>query len=311
MRLIENPEDIAQPFHHAVITIGNFDGVHIGHQALFHEVIERAENRGGTSMAMTFHPHPLRFLKKENRPPLITLHEQKVELISKTGIDVLVVVPFDREFASMGARDFVEKLLLERLGVKTVVVGPDYSFGKAREGTVEYLRELAAELDFEVVVVPWIAAVGPDGERISSTRVRDVVGRGDVEYAKRLLGRNYQIRGVVEHGRDRGGKLLGFPTANIRLQDELCPMGGVYAVIIEWRGGMYPGVANIGYSPTFDDHQFTVEVHLIDFGRDLYGEKIKVNFVRRLRGEVKFDGLDALKEQINADVRQARELLKI
>jgi riboflavin kinase/FMN adenylyltransferase len=309
MLLIENPETIAKPFTRGVITIGNFDGVHIGHQALFHEVIERAEAVSGTSMAMTFEPHPLRLLKKENRPPLITLYEQKVELISKTGLDVLVVIPFTPEFASTGARDFVEGFLLKRLGVRVLVAGPDYSFGRGREGTVEYLRDLSKELGFELVVVPWIAAIGPAGERISSTRVRELVMDGDMEQARRLLGRYYQVRGTVARGRDRGGRLLGFPTANLVLQDELCPKQGVYATTVEWSGSLYPSVANIGYSPTFDDNQFTVEVHVLDFSENLYDAKIKVNFIERLRGEHKFSGIGELKEQIAKDIQKARTIL--
>ncbi|MBI9076833.1 MAG: bifunctional riboflavin kinase/FAD synthetase [Desulfatibacillum sp.] len=311
MQLIENLESIKQPFSKAVITIGNFDGVHIGHQALFSEVIEKADAIGGDSLAMTFEPHPARFLKKENFPPLITLYEQKVELISRTGLDALVVIPFDQAFASLSPREFVEDVLIRRLGVKVLVVGPDYCFGKGREGNVEYLQNIAAPLDFELMVVPWIGQAGPDGERISSTRIRDLVGDGKIEEAKRLLGRDYQVRGVVVKGRNRGGKMLGFPTANIHLSDELCPKAGVYAVTMQVGDTLYPAVANIGYSPTFDDHIFTVEVHALDFSGDLYDRKIKVNFISRLRGEVKFPNIEALIEQIREDIKVARGILPL
>jgi riboflavin kinase/FMN adenylyltransferase len=310
MLLIEDLSQIKKPFADAVITIGNFDGVHIGHQALFNTVIERAKSRAGTAIAMTFEPHPLRVVKKNNPPPLITPYEQKVELISKTGLDVLISVPFDEQFASIGPRDFVTDILIGKIGTKVLVVGPDYSFGKARSGDVNFLKKMAAELSFEVFVLPWIAAVGPDGERISSTRIRELVLAGALGPAKTLLGRDYQVRGTVVKGRNRGGATLGFPTANLLLKDELCPASGVYAVTVELDGQTLPAVANIGYSPTFGDNQFTVEVHLLDFSGNLYGQTIRVNFIARLRGEIKFDGIEALKAQIGRDIEQAHLILK-
>lgn len=310
MKLYESLEDIEIPFEKAVITIGNFDGVHIGHQALFHEVIERADAMGGTSIAMTFDPHPVRFLNKKGSPSLITLCEQKVELINSSGIDAIIVVPFDIAFATLTARMFVEEVLLKRIGMKTIVVGQDYTFGKGREGNLDMLKEMAAELDFEVVVTDWIQSANAARGRISSTRIRELVMAGDLRKAEKMLGRHYQIRGTVATGRDRGGKLLGFPTANINLQDELCPKTGVYAVSVECGGEVYKGVANIGYSPTFDDHEFTVEVHILDFSKDIYGEKIRVNFFERIRDEIKFSDISKLSDQITADIKTAREILQ-
>ncbi len=309
MKLIESLAEIESPYTKAVITIGNFDGVHIGHQALFHTVIEKADDIGGTAVAMTFEPHPIRVLKPNGHPPLITLYEQKVELIARTGIDVLICIPFDQDFAALGAKAFVHDLLLDTIGVKVIVVGRDYTFGRNREGNVATLQEMAAGGGFEVIVTDWIQAQNGDRERISSTNIRRAVHAGDMQVAKRMLGRHYQIRGQVAQGRNRGGKLLGFPTANINLQDELCPKAGVYAVIVNYDGQRYPGVANIGYSPTFDDHIFTVEVHILDFDEDIYNQRIKVNFVRRLREERKFDSLEALSAQIGKDVEAARRIL--
>jgi riboflavin kinase/FMN adenylyltransferase len=309
MKLIESIADIRKPFHNAVITIGNFDGVHIGHQALFHTVMEKADAIGGTSVAMTFDPHPIRVLKPNGHPPLITLHEQKVELIAKTGIDVLISVPFDKKFAALSADEFVKDLLLETIGVKAIVVGRDYTFGRDREGDLPMLQRMAAAGGFEVLVTDWIQAANRHQERISSTNVRKVVHAGDMRAAKRMLGRYYQIRGIVAQGRNRGGKLLGFPTANINLQDELCPKSGIYAVTVEHADLTLPAVANIGYSPTFDDHIFTVEVHILDFDENIYNQKIKVNFVKRLREERKFDSLEALSAQIAMDVEAARAIL--
>ncbi len=310
MKLIENLRDLRQPFPRAVVTIGNFDGVHIGHQALFHQVIERSDAVGGTSVAMTFEPHPLRVLKKNGHPPLITLYEQKKELIAATGIDVLICVPFTLEFAALSAEAFVKDILVDRIGMRTIVVGEDYAFGRNREGDLTLLKAFAARHGFEVVVGDWIR-LGSDGlGRISSTRVRDLVAEGEVALAQKLLGRCYQVRGTVTTGRNRGGKLLGFPTANLNLQDELCPRAGVYAVTVECRGARHLGVANIGYSPTFEDRIFTVEVHILDFDADIYNENIRVNFVQRIRDEIRFGSIAELSDQIRRDIATARGILK-
>ncbi|MFO7716798.1 bifunctional riboflavin kinase/FAD synthetase [Desulfosarcina sp.] len=309
MEIIQDIETIKEPFPSAVITIGNFDGVHIGHQALFHEVLERADALGGTAIAMTFEPHPIRVITRNGHPPLITLYEQKTELIEKAGIDVLICIPFTMDFAALSARIFVEDILVRRIGMKAIVVGQDYTFGNRREGNVKLLKRYAEELDFEVIVADWIQSSTVDNDRISSTAIRELVMDGQMEKAGKMLGRDYQIRGTVAHGRDRGGKLLGIPTANINLQDELCPKVGVYAVIVQYDGQRYSGVANIGYSPTFDDHVFTVEVHILDFKKDLYNQTIMVNFVQRLRDEKKFSGIAELVEQIKQDIGDAREIL--
>ena len=309
MQIIHDIETIKEPFKSAVITIGNFDGVHIGHQALFHEVIEKADAMDGTAIAMTFEPHPIRVITQNGHPPLITLYEQKTELIEKVGIDVLICIPFTMDFAALSARAFVEDILVKRIGMKAIIVGQDYTFGNKREGNVDLLKQYADDLGFTVIVADWIQSSKADNHRISSTAIRKLVMDGHMEKAAKMLGRNYQIRGTVAHGRDRGGKLLGIPTANINLQDELCPKVGVYAVIVKYDGKRYPGVANIGYSPTFDDHVFTVEAHILDFNKDIYGEKIMVNFVQRLRDEIKFSGIDKLVKQIDLDITQAREIL--
>jgi riboflavin kinase/FMN adenylyltransferase len=308
MKLITDLNDIREPFKNAVITIGNFDGVHIGHQALFHEAIEKADAIDGTSVAMTFEPHPMRILKQNNHPPLITLYEQKAELIERTGIDVIICVPFTKEFASLTAREFIEDLLIKKIGMKAIVVGEDYSFGKNREGDLELLKTFSQEMNFEVLVADWIKMSRSLPDRISSTKVRELVMAGQMEEAQKMLGRHYQIRGVVVTGRDRGGKLLGIPTANINLHDELCPKTGIYAVTVEWQDRQLKGVANIGYSPTFDDHEFTVEVHILDFDQDIYDQKIRVNFIQRIRDEKKFSDISELIDQIHDDIAAARNI---
>jgi riboflavin kinase/FMN adenylyltransferase len=311
MKQIDNLDDITAPFSNAVITIGNFDGVHIGHQALFHHTIEKAQSIGGTAIAMTFDPHPARVLGNTNGPPLITLHEQKMELIARTGLDAVICVPFTPEFASISPRSFVEDLLVGKIGMKAIVVGEDYSYGSKRKGNLATLRAEADRLGFEVVLVPGIKFATPDSGRISSTRIRELVMNGNILEAQKLLGRHYQVRGEVVAGRNRGGKLVGFPTANLHMQDELCPKTGVYAVTVERKGERYKGVANIGYSPTFDDHLYTVEIHIIDFDSDIYGEKILVNFVARIRDEIKFPDLSQLTRQIGKDVQTARDLVSL
>jgi len=310
MELIKHIDNIKKPYKNAVITIGNFDGVHIGHQALFHEVVEKAEALGGTSIVMTFEPHPTRVLKLNGHPPLITLNEQKIELIEKSGVDVIICMPFTRQFADISAQEFVEDLLVKRIGMKAIVVGKDYTFGKNREGNLDVLQTYAKNMGFEVIMANWIQTSNGVPGRISSTRTRKLVIDGKVAEAKKLLGRNYQIRGQVTTGRDRGGKLLGFPTANIILHDELCPKNGVYAVTVECLDNRYLGVANIGYSPTFNNgKQFTVEVHILDFNHNIYGQKIRVNFVERIRDEIKFPSIAELSDQINKDIEKARVIL--
>ncbi len=311
MKLIEHLDDIKEPFKNGVVTIGNFDGVHIGHQSLLHEVVKKAAEINGTAIAVTFEPHPMRVLKKKNHPPLITVYEQKKELIEKSNIDVLICIPFNKKFASLSAREFIEDILVKKIGMKAIIIGKDYTFGRNREGDITLLSRLADDGGFEVILNDWIIAPHDTFSRISSTAIRNLVIEGKVDDAQKMLGRYYQVRGQVIHGRDRGGKLLGFPTANIKLSDELIPKAGIYAVTVECLDKQYQGVANIGYSPTFEDYQFTVEVHLLDFKKDIYGENIRVNFVKRIRDEKKFSNINELSGQIKKDIELTKEILSI
>ena len=309
MKIFNQLEKITRPFKAAAITIGNFDGVHIGHHALFHEVIEKAHAIDGTSIAMTFEPHPMRVLKKNNHPPLITLYEQKEELIKRAGIDVLICIPYTREFASLSAEAFIKDLLVAKIGMQAIIVGEDYTFGKNREGNLSVLKSYSSQMGYEITVADWIKVGQNFSDRISSTRIRELGMAGEVEPARKMLGRHYQIRGLVVKGRDRGARLLGIPTANINLQDELCPKTGIYAVTVDCHNRLYKGVANIGFSPTFDDNEFTVEVHLLNFSTDIYGEKIRVNFIERIRDEKKFANISELTAQINQDLETAHKIL--
>ncbi|MCA1785021.1 MAG: bifunctional riboflavin kinase/FAD synthetase [Desulfobacteraceae bacterium] len=309
MQLVETLEQIRAPFTNAVVTIGNFDGVHKGHQALLHQVISKAKEISGTSVALTFEPHPLRALGIAS-PPLITRHDQKMELLEQSGIDVVVCLTFDKEFAAITAKDFIQDILVNKIGMKAIIIGPDYTFGNNRTGDIELLQDQGRILGFDTIVADWIKDRTGNTQRISSTRIRKIVMDGKVEQAKKYLGRHYQIRGKVIKGRSRGGSQLGFPTANIKLHDELCPKFGVYAVTVETVYGRFPGVANIGFSPTFDDHLFTIEVHILDFDRDIYGTRIRVNMVARLRDEKKFSSLRELSEQIRKDIDIAKDVLQ-
>lgn len=309
MELIEDLNQIKAPFNNAVVTIGNFDGVHKGHQALLNQVIEKGTQISGTCIAMTFDPHPLRALGLSS-PPLITRRDQKIELIESSGIDVLLCLPFDKAFAQISAREFIEDILVKKIGMKTIVIGPDYTFGKNRIGNIELLKAKGKELGYETIVSDWIRDVETDQERISSTRIRKLVMDGHVDRAKNYLGRFYQIRGKVITGRKRGGSQLGFPTANIKLHDELCPKFGVYAVTVETVHGNFKGVANIGFSPTFGDQMFTIEVHILDFKENIYDSRIRINMVKRLRDEIKFLNIEQLSDQIRKDIEKAKEILK-
>ncbi len=295
------PEDIKNP----VVTIGNFDGVHWAHQAIFKKVIERAKDLNGTSVVITFEPHPIKVMSPDKARPLITLLEQKGELVINQGIDIFLLIKFTREFAAIPARDFVKDILVDKLGIKEVVVGYDYAFGHRREGNIKLLKEMGQQFNFEV------HQVGPVyvGNRlVSSTSIRNLIMDGRVSEAKRLLGRNYQIRGEVIRGRDRGGPLLGYPTANLRLVDELIPKEGVYIVTVDIDGKIYQGLTNIGYNPTFKDKTLSVETHILDLSADILRKKIKINFLSHLRDEITFASVKELSKQISRDIRQARGL---
>jgi riboflavin kinase/FMN adenylyltransferase len=309
MKVIENITEITKPLKNSVITIGNFDGVHKGHQALFHQVIKKANEINGISIVITFDPHPLRALGKSG-PPLITRRDQKIELIKLAQVDYLLCLPFTKEFADTPPKEFIHDFLISRLGMKAVIVGPDYLFGKNRKGNISLLKKEGAKADFSVIVPDWINDTENGTERISSTKIRNLVIEGRVSDVPKYLGRYYQIRGKVMKGRNRGGSQLGFPTANIKLHDELCPKFGVYAVMVECTEGVFQGVANIGYSPTFDDHIFTIEVHILDgFSSDIYDTRIRINIIERLRNEKKFSNIKELSSQINKDIEKAKEIL--
>lgn len=303
MILIEDLQNLKKPLKNVVLTIGNFDGVHRGHLALFGKVKERAKAVRGQSAVMTFEPHPVRIMKPGNSPRLITPTPQKLELIDKASIEVLFCLRFNKEFAAISATDFVKGILVDKIGIRELVVGYDYTFGHNREGNISLLREMGDQMGFAVHLV---GPVHVDHALVSSTSIRTLIQEGRLDEAKVLLGRSYQLQGTVVKGHNRGGRLLGFPTANLLVKDELLPKVGVYAVTVLIEGKTYDGVTNIGYNPTFHDEALSVETHVLDYSGDLVGETIRVNFLKRLRDERTFRSIQELAAQINEDVVQAK-----
>jgi riboflavin kinase/FMN adenylyltransferase len=307
MKIFRNIEDITKPLTNACVTIGNFDGVHHGHQQLFATVVQKARAINGTSVVITFDPHPLQVLLPKGIK-LISTCQQKEELIEQAGIDVLLVIPFTKEFAKTTADLFVADLLVKKIGVKELVVGYDYAFGKGRSGNIAFLEEQGRLFDFPVTVVD---ACYLKDQLVSSTRIRELVTAGKMAAASELLGRFYQIRGTVRVGKQRGGKVIGYPTANLKFNEEdLVPKHGVYVTQVFCEGRHYGGVLNIGYNPTFGEEQLVAETHIFDFNQDIYGKPIKVNLLKFLRSEKKFSGVEELTKQIQKDVLLAKKILE-
>lgn len=287
------------------VAIGNFDGVHAGHRAVLERLRSLAARLGVASAAYTFEPAPTAVLAPQRHQPRILLVEDRVMLLGEAGAERVCVEPFTREYAAGPAEWFAREVLERRLGARAVVVGWDFRFGSGRAGTVDDLRRLLPAV--EVVAID---AATDGGEPISSSRIRKLIAAGEVETAARLLGRPHRLRGIVVHG-DHRGRTLGFPTANVDNQVELVPAPGVYAVRVGVDEGpaRLPGVMNLGSRPTFDGAGVRVEVHLLEGGGDLYGHALRVDVVARLRAERRFEGVDALRAQIRADVAAARERL--
>lgn len=304
MEIYQGIEQVRHRLKNPAITIGNFDGVHTGHQALFRKVKEWAQKLDGQSVVMTFHPHPLEVLFPGKPLSFITSHEQKLDLIADFGIDATIVVPFSKDFSQISAREFVEDLLVGSIGVKAVVVGYDYRFGRNREGDISFLRQLGEEHGFQVDTVPGIRM---DDMVVSSTAIRKMIVEGNISKANQLLGRLFEVSGTIIPGRKRGAG-LGFPTANIRMPAQTPPRTGVYVVEAEIDGNTYGGAANLGYNPTFGDVDLSLEVHLFDFNQDVYGKPISVRFIDRLRDEKRFSGPQDLIDQIRKDVETARKI---
>lgn len=308
--------EACHPGDGSVVSIGAYDGVHLGHQAVIAEVRRRAEAAGLASAVVTFDRHPASVVRPESAPRLLTDLEQKLELLAATGLDRCLVIAFDEARSHEPADDFVREVLVRALGAKQVIVGEDFHFGHQRKGNVPFLTEMGADLGFEVTGLPLVDATGaPAGpaDRASSTGIRHALVQGDLATAAAMLGRTYEVRGIVAHG-DKRGRELGFPTANVSVPgDILLPADGIYAGWLRRAdGSLLPAALSLGRRPTFyvEAHASLLEAHVLDFEDDLYDEHVRVRFVARLRGEERFDSVEALIAQIQRDCDQARALLR-
>jgi riboflavin kinase/FMN adenylyltransferase len=305
MRIIRNMSELKEPLQNAVVTIGNFDGVHLGHREIFRRVVRRSLEVGGPAVVYTFEPHPLKVLAPDRAPQLINTDQEKEVLIEASCIDVLICAPFDQTMANLPAHRFVREVLVDKVGMRHLVVGYDYLFGKGREGNTQLLQRMGEYLGFAVEVLEPISEAG---QVYSSTRIRQLIQAGQVHRVAELLGRNFTLLGRVVHGFKRGQK-LGFPTANLQTEKELLPSPGVYAVKVKRGAEVVDGVLNIGHNPTFAAAGLCIEVHLLDFEGQLYGEELRVYFVERLRDERRFSDVNQLVQAIGEDIRNARRIL--
>jgi riboflavin kinase/FMN adenylyltransferase len=312
MRLVRDITELPPECRGAVVAIGNFDGVHLGHRAVLREATEIAHSKGCPLGALVFEPHPREFFQPQAPRFRLTPLPEKARLLEALGIDLLYVERFDAELAARPARDFVTRILVEGLGVTHIVVGYDFRFGQNREGDVAFLQREGTKAGFGVSVTSVVNTTS-SGEPYSSSRIRQHLRDGRPRRAAELLGRWWSIEGPVQSG-DQRGRTIGFPTANVRLGDCIEPKLGVYAVraeVLEGAdAGVYNGVANLGLRPTFDKQDVMLEVNLFGFSGDLYGRRLRVSFVEFIRAERKFDGIESLKKQINADSITASELLE-
>jgi riboflavin kinase/FMN adenylyltransferase len=288
-----------------VVALGNFDGVHVGHQTILKVALERAHATGGSALAVTFDPLPAKVLNPNRAPRLILTPDDKHELLRSFGLRGVIVLTFSRELSMVSPEDFVREYLCRRIGARIVVVGHNVSFGHARAGNAEVMQQLGRKLGFEATVV---GPIERDGIVVSSTQVREMIAAGNMNRTAILLGRPHFLRGPVVHGRERG-RTIGFPTANIESRTECLPPDGVYATRVVMEEGSYPSITNIGMRPTFGEPQRTIEAHIFEFNRDIYGREIKLEITERIRPERKFESAQALAAQIAADLQRAKEIL--
>ncbi|HXW84152.1 MAG TPA: bifunctional riboflavin kinase/FAD synthetase [Candidatus Binataceae bacterium] len=304
MEIIRNLDEL--PRHsYPVVAQGNFDGVHLGHRAILKAAMDRARAAGGTAFALTFDPLPQKLLFPQRAPRLILLPEDKLELLRISGLDGVIVLNFTREFSQIDARPFVRDFLLGKIGAREVVVGHSVSFGHNRGGNASVMVEMGREFGFDTTVV---GPVKVGGTEVSSTKVRELIGKGEVREAAKLLGCYHFLHGEVVRGRERG-RALGFPTANIANETECTPPDGVYATRVLLADGSYGSITNVGMRPTFAEAERSFEAHIFDFDRDIYGQRVKLELIERIRQERKFDSPEALRKQIGLDLARAREIV--
>ncbi len=306
MEIIRGLEALNKSYHNTVLTIGNFDCVHLGHQKILSTVLKRAKEIKGTPMAITFDPHPMIVIAPERKIKILTTLEEKAKLMDDMGIKVFLCIKFTKEFSNMYPDDFIRDVLVEKINAREIIVGTNYAFGKNKKGTVELLRRRGKKYGFTVKV---IRNAKLDGDVVSSSKIRELLAKGAVFEASTFLGRAYSIEGIVIKGKGRGKSLLNIPTANITAPVEIAPKEGVYAVRVSYKGNIYEGVANIGKNPTFGNSDVSYEVHLLNFSGNLLGENIRIYFIDRIRNERLFPDALSLEKQIRTDIESSKKIL--
>ncbi len=306
MEIIRGLHNLQTRHRGNVVTIGNFDGLHLGHQAIIRQLKERAKKHQLPATLITFHPNPQDFFSGKNATSTLTRFHDKIHLLQHYGVDRVVFIPFNKTLAELSANDFIEKILVQRLRTKHLVIGDDFRFGKNRLGDFHLLQKHGQKNGFQVEKTTTFLI---ENQRVSSTTVRQTLAEANLPKASMLLGRTFHVSGKICHG-DKRGRTIGFPTANIRLRQQIAPTNGVYAVKITGLKKIQFGVANLGVRPTVDGHHYLLEIHLFDFKQDIYGQRIHIYFEHFIRPEQKFDGLTALVAQIKQDSDTAKNLLK-
>jgi riboflavin kinase/FMN adenylyltransferase len=309
MEIIRGIDQLRRVFQNPVVTLGNFDGVHLGHQKIFKRIMEEASRIHGETIVITFDPHPLKILSPQRCPPLLTPFRKKMMLIELSGIKTVLCIEFSLPFADLSPPEFFKKILVEKVKARKIIVGYNYHFGKKQSGDTETLKELATPYQIGVELIEPLKI----GDAIvSSSKIRELIRYGEVAEASKYLGRDYLVMGRVMEGFKRGHG-LGFPTANLELSEELYPQGGVYAVEVVWKNQRLRGLANIGTNPTFFSTRegkapsLSLEVHILNFEREIYGDEIQVHFKQRIRDEIRFESTSKLIDQIKKDVQWAKE----
>jgi riboflavin kinase/FMN adenylyltransferase len=305
MKVENSFEKLPSSFDHSIIAIGNFDGVHTGHQKILQCLSKKAKELGLPSLILTFSPHPEKVLGKKRTRMIQTL-EQRLKEIKKFEVQAVLVVPFDDKFSSLSSQEFIQKIVVEALKAKAVVIGENFRFGKNRRGDISLLKRLASKFNLQVYPIPQLTR---QGRPVSSSLIRKLLEQGKIKRAKTLLGRPYEIEGKVIKGKSRG-KAIGFPTANIETKNEIVP-SGIFITTTEVDREKFPSLTNVGNCPTFGQQGTNIESYIINFDRNLYGKTIKISFIKKIREEIKFKTQDSLSEQIMKDLKTAKRYFKI
>jgi riboflavin kinase/FMN adenylyltransferase len=306
MEIISGLANLNTTYPNTVLTIGNYDGIHLGHQKILTMVLNTAREIDGTSMVMSFDPHPVKVLAPERNMKLLTTPEEKARLLAAMGIDVLLCVKFDKEFSRVLPDDFIRDVLVQKIRVREIIVGSEYAFGKNKKGTIDLLRRRGEKFSFGVRAVRNVMV---HGHAVSSSTIRGLLQKGAVSEVTNYLGRAYSIEGTVIKGKGRGRSILNVPTANISTPVEIAPKEGVYAVRVGLGDIVCSGVANIGKNPTFGNAEVSYEVHLLEFDGDLLGRNLRIYFIERIRGERTFPDAESLGKQIRDDIERGKEIL--